>query len=367
MAKTDKKDAAKEQSPTKVSEAIVADGKRPAEKAADKDANRDMVKRRLLALVNLLYEKTDQDHPIDTFQIMEYLEEKGLAANQKTLRSDLEILANEGIDIVTVPSKPNKYFWGTREFELPEIKLLMDAVCSSRFITKRKSRELSRKLTRLASLNQREELDRHIYATNRVKSSNEAIYYSVDVVNEAISQKRKISFQYQEYDGNKKKVLRNEGEVYELSPYALFWNEDYYYVVGYSEKHGNVSTFRADRLYKTTILEERTLPPPADFRLEDYSRRIFEMYSGLEQEVKLECKDELMKYIVDRFGEDVETRKLDETSFLATVNVSLSPTFYAWVFRFAGDMKIVSPKEAVGEIVRMARRIVREENPKGRM
>lgn len=131
----------------------------------------------------------------------------------------------------------------------------------------------------------------------------------MDIINEAINLGRKISFQYSEYDGNKKKILRNDEEEYELSPYALFRNEDYYYVVGYSEKHENVSVFRTDRLHKPKILDEKATTPPEDFALDNYSHKIFEMYSGETVKVKLECKDYLMKYLIDRFGEDVETTK----------------------------------------------------------
>lgn len=244
---------------------------------------------------------------------------------------------------------------------MPELKLLIDAVSSSRFITQKKSRQLGRKLSELASINQKKELKRHVYAINRVKSSNEHIYYYVDTINEAINLGRKISFQYSEYDGNKKKILRNDGEEYELSPYALFWNEDYYYVVGYSEKHANVSVFRTDRLHKPKILDEKAATPPEDFALDNYSHKIFEMYSGETVKVKLECKDYIMKYVIDRFGEDVETTKKSDEYFTVIVEVDLSPTFYSWVFQFGGDMRILTPKKAVNDIMNMANSIIKRE------
>ena len=328
------------------------------------EKNKDIVKRRILTLLRLLYEETDEDHPLDTFQILEYLKEQGVPANRKTLKSDLDALVDAGMDIITISSKPNRYFWGERVFEMPELKLLIDAVSSSRFITQRKSRELSEKLATFAGSGQRDQLERHLFASKRVKSGNELIYYTVDSINEAISQGKKIAFKYTEYDGAKHIRFRNDGEVYELSPYALFWNEDFYYVVGYSEKHGNVSSFRVDRLHKPEVLEEKAVPAPSDFDLQDYSRRIFEMYDGEAVRVTLECKNELMKYVIDRFGEEVETRVLDQDRFLAEVEVALSPTFYAWVFRFAGDIKILSPGVAVSEITRMAQRLVRKETEK---
>ena len=329
--------------------------------STDSNTNKDIVKRRLLVLLRFLYEHTDEDNQVDTFQLIEYLAEQGVAANRKTLKSDIDLLVDEGLDIVTVQSKPNRYFWGDRLFELPELKLLIDAVSSSRFITQKKSGELGKKLTSMASENQRKELHRHIYATNRVKTSNEEIYYTVDTINRAITAKKKIAFRYSEYDADKKKTLRNHGEVYELSPYALFWNEDFYYVVGYSQKHSNVSVFRVDRMVRPEVLSEKAEKRPADFSLDKYSRQIFEMYEGEETEVRLECRGDFMKYIVDRFGEDVKTERIEPERFIATVNVSLSPTFYAWVFQFGGEVRILSPAKAVEDIMIMANNLLTRE------
>lgn len=326
-------------------------------------ASKDIVKKRILLLMQYFYEHTDEDHQVSTPQLLEYLEKQKTPANRKTLKNDIDTLQEVGVDIVVVPSKPNRYFLGDRGFELPELKLLIDAVSSSRFITQKKSKELSKKLASFASVNQREELDRHIYATNRVKSSNEAIYYSVDTINEAISKRKKITFQYIDYDGDKKRVLKHDGETYELSPYALFWNEDYYYVVGWSKKHEKVSAFRVDRLYMPEILDERAVKKPKDYNLEDYSKQIFNMFDGEDTKVRLQCKDEFMVYIIDRFGQDVQVARAKDKPgyFVATVDVALSPTFYAWVFQFGGEVKILSPKKAIKEIVDMAATLIEVE------
>ena len=242
-------------------------------------------------------------------------------------------------------SRPNRYYQGTREFTLPELKLLIDAVSSSRFITRKKSHDLGIKLSELASENQKKELKRNVYATNRVKNSNEAIYGMVDVINEAINRHRTITFRYREYTGELKPVLRNGGEEYELSPYALYWNEDFYYVVGWSEKHSNISAFRVDRLVDPEITENRAVKKPDTFDIDDYSRRIFEMYDGEPTEVELLVKDDFAKYIVDRFGTSIETYPSENGYFKVTVEVSLSPTFYAWVFRFGGEIKCIFRSE----------------------
>lgn len=317
--------------------------------------NDNSTKRRLMAVQKLLQEHTDEDHQITTFEMLDHLEKEGFPTTRKTLKSNLDLLADMGMDIVTVSGKPNRYFLGDRDFELPELKLLLDAVSSSRFITQKKSKQLTEKLTALAGSSKKEELKRYIYATGRVKPRNENIYYTVDRINDAINKRRKIRFQYTEYTAEKKKVLRNGGEVYVVSPYALFWNDDFYYVVGFAHKRDNISAFRVDRLYEPEVLDEEGTPQPEDFSIDDYSKRIFEMFGGETVRVRLECKNSLMKYIIDRFGEDVETMVNSEKTFIAGVDVALSPIFYGWIFQFCGGIRIMTPKRAVEEMEEMVR------------
>ena len=320
--------------------------------------NPGQMKKRLLLLQKLFTEKTDEEHPVSTQEILKYLEENGIPTNRKTLKHNLDLLVSSGMDIITVVSKPNKYFLGDRGFELPELKLLIDAVASSRFITEKKSKQLIKKITGMGSASQKEELTRNIFPTSRAKSTNETSFYAVDAINEAINRKRKIAFKYFDYDARKKKVYRNGGEKYILSPYALIWNEDFYYVLGYYEARGNISTFRVDRIRETEVLSERAKAKPKGFKVDEYARRTFEMYDGEEATVRLECRADLMKYVIDRFGEEVKTTRLSDERFVATVDVALSPTFYAWVFQFRGGIKIVSPKNAVGEIKEMAEEVL---------
>lgn len=330
----------------------------PAGEAKEKN----MVKSRMIVLAQMFYEHTDQDHPMTGQEILEYLKEHDVPANEKTLRGDIRLLQELGLDIVKIVSRPNLFYWGERQFEMPELKLLVDAVSSSRFITKKKSNVLGKKLAQLASESQRKELRRHIQATNRVKSENEAIYYSVNTVNEAIGRRRKIRFQYTEFGPDLKEVLRGDGEVYELSPYALLWNEDYYYVVGWSDKHGNVSVFRVDRLYQPEILDEKAVKRPDGFNLDDYSMPIFDMFEGPERvTVTLEVRNDLAKYIVDRFGTKLETKRISDDRFTVEVEVSLSPTFYAWVFQFGGEIRILKPERAVNKIKETAAKVIKRE------
>ena len=321
----------------------------------------DAVKPRLLVLEQMFYKHTDEDHTWTNTEILKYLEEHKVPANEKTLRGDIVLLQKMGFDIIKIVSRPNRYYMRNREFSLPEIKLLIDAVSSSRFITTNKSHDLGRKLADLASDNQKKTLHRNVYATNRIKNSNESIYGMVDTINEAINRKHKIRFRYREYTGELKPVLRNDGEVYELSPYALYWNQDYYYVVGWSDKHGDVSSFRADRIVDPVITDERAEKKPEDFDIDDYSRRIFEMFDGEPTMVKLECRNDFAKYIVDRFGINLETVQTSDDYFQVEVEVSLSPTFYAWVFRFGGEIRILSPVKAVNDITEMAKKLMDRE------
>ena len=268
----------------------------------------NIMKKRLLMLIKLLQDHTDEEHPVSTRDIMAYYKENGMSSDRKTLDADIKLLQEQGFDLIKIKSSPNKYYIASREFELPELKLLIDAVQSSRFITEKKSRELSKKLAGLASAEQAKELDRHTGVNGRAKSTNEQQLYTVDTITKAINEKKKIRYQYQEYDGKKRKILRNDGEVYVLSPYMLYWNEDFYYVVGYSDKRECITAFRVDRIVNIEITDAKAVKKPKGFKVSDYSSSIFGMYSGPEAEVELECRNDLMKYIIDRFGEKIKVR-----------------------------------------------------------
>ena len=307
----------------------------------------NIMKKRLLRLIKLLQDHTDEDHPVSTRDIMAYYKENGMSSDRKTLDADIKLLQEQGFDLIKIKSSPNKYYIASREFELPELKLLIDAVQSSRFITEKKSRELSKKLAGLASAEQAKELDRHTGVNGRAKSTNEQQLYTVDTITKAINEKKKIRYQYQEYDGKKRKILRNDGEVYVLSPYMLYWNEDFYYVVGYSDKRETITAFRVDRIVNIELTDAKAVKRPKGFKVSNYSDSIFGMYSGPEAEVELECRNDLMKYIIDRFGEKIKVHPTENGTFLTTVTVQLSPVFYGWIFQFGGGIKIVRPEGAI--------------------
>ena len=298
-------------------------------------------KPRILYLLKILLERTDEEHPLSTTQLIGILnEEYGISAHRTTITKDIAALVEYGLDIVTIHSTQSKYFVASRKFELPELKLLIDAVESSKFITKKKSETLIEKIHTMTSPGQVAKLKRNNYVVNRIKPDNEQIYYIIDAINEAINAGKQISFQYYDYTGLKKKVLKNKGEIYKLNPYKLLWCGDYYYVLGYSEKKSKVINFRVDRIAsKPEILDKDIIPMPDDFDIENYTKEVFFMFSGEKVLVDLRCDNSLMKTMVDRFGEDVTTLAYDMTSFRVQTEVSASPTFFGWVFGFNGKVQ----------------------------
>jgi predicted DNA-binding transcriptional regulator YafY len=315
-------------------------------------------KSRILYIQKLLYEKTDEQNPLSTVEIINYLADIGINTHRRTIAADMELLEEFGIDVITIKSTQNKYFIGSREFELPEIKVLVDAVESSKFITAKKSEELVKKLSCLTSEKQATELNRHIYIDKRIKPENEEIYYIIDTIHNAIAEEKQIEFKYYEYTQDKQKVYKNNGYLYKLSPYALSWSEDHYYVIGYCKKHGKISKFRVDRMAKPKMLDRKAVLMPVDFNGADYAKKIFEMYDGEMKTVEIKCANELMKVIIDRFGEDVKTKSLGSTHFKAIIDISVSPTFYGWVFQFASKMSILTPVEVKEEYMKMAKKIL---------
>ena len=302
---------------------------------------------RQLYILQYLYERTDENHPATNMDITEFLSSKGISVHRQTIPADIEVLCSFGFDIITVRSRQNQYFHGSRAFELAELKMMVDAIQAARFITPSKSEQLIRKLAKLTSVHCASELNRQLYIAGRVKATNESILYTVDLLYAAITTRKQISFQYYEYSKDKKKVLKHDGQVYEFSPYDLVWCNDTYYVFGWSESHGKVIKFRVDRIYKPSIAGSDIRPIPEDYDLPAYIRRTFSMYDDYDCTVELLCDNELMKTIVDRFGEDVQTRRADGERFIATVDVSASSTFYSWVFTYAGRIKIISPASVV--------------------
>lgn len=310
-----------------------------------------MANNRLLLVLEYLWRYTDEAHIVTIKELEGYLAGKGVHANRKTLTQDLKTLEAFGLDIVCNRSVQNQYFLATRVFDHTEVRLLIDAVQSSRFITPKKSRELTRKLSTFVSEAQRQEVDHHLYLDGTVKAENESIYRCVDVIQTAIAEKKKICFQYFEYDENKTKQLRYNGEPYILSPYLLVWINDRYYVVGYYERRGFVARFRLDKMQNPQVLEDAQIVTENAFDPGEFFSREFSMVDGSKCTVELLCENALMGSIIDHFGTDVPTRIADAEHFIVTTEVELSNMFYAWVFASGGRMQILSPKAVNNEML----------------
>ena len=311
-------------------------------------------KLRPLILGKILYERTDEDHFLTTAQLMEILEtEYDMKTHRQTIPGDIEVLRSFGMDIQEVLSAQKRYNLVSREFDIAEIKLLIDAVESSKFITRKKSEELVEKLAQLAGKNQADQLRRNIAVEDRVKKDNEKIYHIIDAINMAINAGRKISFQYFNYDVRKKPKLRNDGKNYTFSPHRLVWNGDFYYVLGVFERHETVGTFRLDRMVnRPDILEEDALPLPKEFDIGKFLNTTFRMYGSDFVTVDLICANDVMDAILDRFGNDVQTYAYDMEHFRVETDIAPGNGFYGWVFGFGGKVRINGPAEVKEEYTR---------------
>ena len=336
---------------------------RPIDNLTVPKVNNGDIRLRVLYMYQILLQYTDAEHPLTTNQIRDLMEKKyGITMHRTTVPGDIEILKAAGFDVVGHRYRQNKYYLESRQFELPELKILIDAVESSRFITERKSRRLVEKLVALTNERNAGQLKRNLYTSGRVRSANEKGYYIVDAINTAINEGKRISFFYTDYDARKKQILRNDGNAYTISPFTLIWNGDFYYLVGYDHDKESVRTYRVDRILRQPeILREEALPIPDHFDVTRYTREVFRMYANQEpEEVTLLCKNEIMKGIIDQFGPDVKVKKADKEHFRAMVRVCVSPTFYGWVFTWGGDVKIEGPENVLSGYREMAERALQE-------
>lgn len=350
-----------------IAQVIMADQKKKQEKVeasavqVKDELNRNDIRLRILYMYQLLLQRTDEEHPLTTHEIQTIMEqEHGISMHRTTVPGDIEMLKAAGFDVHAVRSRQKKYYLENSEFELPELKILIDAVESSKFITEKKSRTLVEKLLTLTSEANAGKLKRNLHTSGRVRSGNEKGYYIVDVINEAINAGKRISFYYTDYDGRKKQVLRNDGRAYIVSPYTLIWNGDFYYLVGWNHEQEAVRTYRVDRILKAPeLLEEDAYPTPRDFDVARYTREVFRMYDNQElEEVTLLCQNEVMKGVIDKFGTDISVKKVDGDHFRTKVNVCVSPTFYSWVFQWGGQIRIEDPQEVIEEYRKMAQKVL---------
>ena len=306
-------------------------------------------------VAKMLYEQTDEDHYLTIAQMMVQLErDYGINTSRGTVSDDIKALKKLGLEVQVENSTQNRYYLIGRRFELPELKTLIDATESARFITKDKSAALVEKLASLTSQFNTKKLVRNVDVENRIKAENEKVYYIMEALNDAINASKKVSFQYFTYNVRKEQKLKYDGYTYVFSPYKLIWNGDYYYVVGYSEKHKGIGSFRVDRIVRCPkILDDDAVQPPKDFDLNVYLNSMFRMYNGQRKQIELVCSHDVMDAIIDKFGKDVSVLANDMKSFRVLVNTSIGSVFYSWVFGFGGRVSIKAPEEVKAEYTKM--------------
>lgn len=310
-------------------------------------------KLKLLYLMKILMEETDEAHPLSLVQIVEKLGSYGVEAERKSLYDDMEVLRVYGIDIEKSGSRNCVYYVSSRTFELAELKLLVDVVQASKFITRKKSSELIKKMERLTSVYEARTLQRQVYVGNRVKTMNESIYYNVDKLHAAIYDDKKISFRYTDWavdftaGARVKRQVRKNGRRYAVSPWALTWNNENYYLVGFDATVGRIKHYRVDKMESIHISEEKRTGEEhfKNFDMAVYSSRFFGMYGGLEERVDLRVENRLAGVMIDRFGESLSLRQADEEHFLASVTVAVSPQFFSWIFGLGEGVELLGPTD----------------------
>jgi len=303
-------------------------------------------KQKILYIMKFLLENTDEGHPVNTEDILKELARNDIQAERKSVYADIEALKEFGMDILHVRGKNGGYFVGSREFELPELKLLVDAVQSSKFLTLKKSNQLIRKLEGLASKAEAKQLARQVVVTNRIKTMEESIYYNVDRIHEALTDNRIIEFQYKEWTVTKELRLKRGGAKYCISPWALTWDSENYYMIGFDAQADKIKHYRVDKMDKIRMLPELRQGKEhfASLDMGRYANKTFGMFGGKDEDVHLTCENYLAGVIIDRFGSEVPMRKADDEHFVVRVKVALSPQFYGWLTGIGNGVSITGPE-----------------------
>ena len=316
---------------------------------------------KLYRLAQIMLEKTDEEHYITMPEIMESLAEYNITADRKSIYTDLRDLSVLGIEVEGEPIG-NRYHYHvvSRTFELPELKLLVDAIQSSKFITEKKSNTLIKKLEKMVSEYEAQKLQRQVYVSGRIKTMNESIYYTVDAIHNAISENKKIKFQYYQWNVKKEMELRHNGAWYHISPWGLSWDDENYYLVGYDSDAEKIKHYRVDKMlhirFSSENREGKEFFNKPD--MADYAKKSFGMFGGKEQTVKLLVKNNLVGVIIDRFGKNVILFPTDDEHFTVNVNVHVSRQFLGWVFSLGDGIKIVGPDDVVEQMRSEIKRLI---------
>lgn len=320
-------------------------------------------KLKMLYLVKILSEETDDEHSLTTQDIITKLAKYDVNAERKALYRDFEELKAFGLDIISEQIGRNVYYHlGHRDFELPELKLLVDSVQSAKFITEKKSKDLIKKLEALVSKYEAKHLQRQVVISGRVKTMNESVYYNVDAIHEAISSDKQIRFQYFQWTVKKKMELRKDGAWYVLSPWGLMWDDEYYYMLAYDAEDEMIKHYRVDKMLNIDIVDCKREGQEAfkSFDMPRYSKSLFGMFSGEQTSVTLEGTNDMAGVLIDRFGKDIMLHPIDEEHFSAIVEVAISKQFLGWVIALGENIKITAPTAVVEQMQEEAKRLYRQ-------
>lgn len=315
---------------------------------------------KLYRLAQIMLEKTDDEHYITMPEILSALKEYDITADRKTIYADLKDLEQFGIEIEG-EAVGNKYHYHviSRSFELPELKLLVDAIQSSKFITARKTNSLIKKLETLVSKYDAAKLQRQVYVSGRIKTMNESIYYTVDAIHNAISENKKIQFQYYQWNVKKEMELRHGGAYYHISPWGLSWDDENYYMIGYDSEADLIKHFRVDKMLHIQMMDDKREGKEHFKKLDmaDYAKKSFGMFGGKEQNVKLKVANYLVGVMIDRFGKDIMMIPADDQHFTMHVDVHVSGQFFGWIMSLGEGVKIIGPDEVVDQMRQEIRRL----------
>ena len=307
-------------------------------------------KLKLLYLIKIFTEDTDDQHALTLPQSAEKLDAYGVSAERKTLYQDFELLRDFGFDIIGQQARRNFYYhMGNRRFELPELKLLVDSVQSAKFITDKKSNALIKKLEGMVSKYEARKLQRQVIISGRIKAMNESIYYNVDKLHEAIGTDRQIRFKYFRWNINKEMELRKDGAWYQVSPWALMWDDENYYLVGYDAEDGKIKHYRVDKMWRISVADRKREGKEQfkAFNMPRYTKSLFGMFGGEEVKVTLEAENGMVGILLDRFGKDIPVKPVDADHFRTSVVVAVSSQFLGWIMALGDGVKIIGPDKVV--------------------
>ena len=317
-------------------------------------------------LMKIMLEKTDDEHSLTMPQIMEELEKYDVTAERKSIYTDFQDMTEKFcVEIIKEQiGRETYYHVGAREFELAEVKLLIDAIQSSKFITQTKSRELITKIKSFVSEHQAKQLKRQVYINDRVKTMNESVYYNVDDIHTAINQNKKIRFKYFKWDINTKLVPRHNGDWFIVSPWALTWDDENYYMVAFDDLDSKIKHYRVDKMMHISIEEEKRSGRDVfrNFDMAEYSKATFGMYQGQKAKVKIQFANYMCGVFIDRFGKDISFRPIDDEHSELHVDVNVSPQFFGWIFSLGKDVKVTGPSEVVERMKVLAREFLENMN-----